>query len=226
MESSLLAIVLPPLTLVPVMGLLSRATSGNEVQAELRRKAFHVAIGCMSLFLPLVLTETWLIITASLLAFGWMLSARHLACIRSRFGGVLHDAERRTHGELYFTITIALLLLLASNEPLLYIVPILILSLADAAAALVGKAFPIGRLSGPACGKTFSGCAAFFVVAFTITLLALTAFVTIPFTAAISVGFVVAILTCVVEAVSTRGLDNLTVPLSAYVVLSLFFPGA
>ena len=163
MESSLLAIVLPPLTLVPVMGLLSRAKSNNAVQAELRRKALHVSIGFMSLFLPLVLTETWLIIAASLLAFGWMLSVRHVACIRSRFGRVLHDADRRSHGELYFTLSIGLLLFLATDEPLLYIAPILILSIADAAAALVGKAFPMGRLGGPARGKTLSGCAAFFL---------------------------------------------------------------
>jgi len=225
MESSLLALVLPPLTLVPVMGLLSRAKSNNAVQAELRRKALHVSIGFMSLFLPLVLTETWLIIAACLLAFGWMLSVRHVAFIRSRFGRVLHDADRRSHGELYFTLSIGLLLFLATDEPLLYIAPILILSIADAVAALVGKAFPMGRLGGPARGKTLSGCAAFFLAAFVISVAAITAFLPIPLSAAISVAFIVASVTGALEAVSTRGLDNLTVPIGAYVVLSLFFQG-
>ncbi|MGI9262090.1 MAG: diacylglycerol/polyprenol kinase family protein [Woeseiaceae bacterium] len=225
MESSLLAIVLPPLTLVPVMGLLSRARSGGQFQAELRRKAFHVSIGCMSLFLPLVLTETWLIIVASTLTVVWMLAARHAPCIRSRFGGVLHDANRRSYGELYFTLSIALLLLLAGDEPLLYVTPVLILSFADAAAALVGKVFPVGRLSGPASGKTMSGCAAFFLTAFVISLVAITVFLSIPFPSALSVAFLIAIVSGVMEAVSTRGLDNLTVPLSAYLVMNLFISG-
>jgi len=225
MESSLLAMVLPPLTLVPVMGLLSRARSSGQIQAEMRRKAFHVSIGCMALVLPLLLTETWLIVAASMLAVAWMLAARHTPCIRRRFGGVLHDANRCSHGELYFTLAIALLLLLARDEPLLYVTPVLILSFADAAAALVGKAFPMGRLSWPASGKTMSGCAAFFLTAFGISLLAIAAFVSIPFPSALSVAFLIAIVSGVMEAVSTRGLDNLTVPLSAFLVMNLIFSG-
>ena len=47
--------------------------------------------------------------------------------------------------------------------------PILILALADASAAIVGKVLPFGQLTGIASGKSTAGCIAFFIVAFIVS---------------------------------------------------------
>jgi phytol kinase len=139
--------------------------------------------------------------------------------LRRRFGAVLHDAKRISHGELYFALAIAGLMLATSDRPLLFVVPVLILTISDAAAAIVGRALPRCRLTGLASGKTASGCAAFLATAFLITLLGLNRYTGLPLTTSLAIAAVVATGTCIVEAVSHQGRDNLFVPATAFVLL-------
>ena len=220
MEDSLYLLVLPPLMLVPAMGLLSMIRSTHKIGQELKRKSFHVGVGLASLSFPLVLNEPWKVITGMSLAVAWMSAVRVLPCLQRYFGSVLHDCERKSMGEVYFALSIAGLLLVTSSSPLLFAIPVLILALADAAAAIFGRLIPSIALSGFLRGKTVAGCCAFFLVAAAICVAMLTFYTALPAWQIVLCALIVATATCLAEAICRRGLDNLVVPLVAWAVLS------
>ncbi len=219
MYSTLIAIAIPPVLLLLAMGALSRIGDRGLVARELKRKALHISIGLTALSFPLFLNTASTIIAALGLVMVWLIAVRHNAGLRRRFGTVLHDIPRESFGEIYFAISIAGLLLLTQNEPIFFVIPILILALADAFAAIVGKAFPVGPLRGIARGKTTAGCATFFVVAFAVSFWSLESFADLPMVHVLLVATVLAVTTCGAEAISRRGIDNLIVPAMAYLIL-------
>ena len=137
MNSSLMALILPPLMLVPAMGLLSRIRSKHGLAQEWRRKTLHIGVGMVALTSPFYLSEAWMVLGALGLSVLWMVGVRRVPSLAQRFGCVLHDVERTSYGELYYALAIAGLLLATFEEPLLYIIPLSILALADAAAASI-----------------------------------------------------------------------------------------
>lgn len=211
-----MTLVLPPLLLMPAMGLISRIETRHGLGAEAKRKLLHVGAGLASLGLPAVFDDPVRVFAGLMLVTTWMLAVRRSAGLRHRFGGVLHDLERRSWGEMLFALSLAWLLITAHDTPLHYILPVLVLSLADAAAALVGRAVPLHPLGGPAKGKTLSGCAAFFGVAWLVGAATLTTIAALPPAQAAAMAALVAFNATVAEAVSHRGLDNLTVPLTTW----------
>ena len=226
MDNPIFALVLPSLLIVPAMGLLSRVHSHSPIGQELRRKALHLSVGLVSLSFPYLLVEPWMVITASLLVIAWMLAVRRTPALNKRFGCVLHDAGRVSHGELYFAVALGALLLLPHPNPVLYVVPVLVLTIADAAAAVVGRAWPVGKLGGLARGKTLSGSAAFMASAFLISFLFLDFYTSLATLQILAIAFRIAVLTCIAEAISSRGLDNLFVPVAAWLVLYSAIDGA
>lgn len=221
MEDSLYLLVLPPLLLVPAMGILSMIRSSHAIGQELKRKAFHVGVGLAALSFPLVLNEPWKVLIGMSLALAWMSAVRILPCLQRVFGSVLHDCERQSMGEVYFALSLAGLMLATSNDPLLYIIPVLILSLADAAAAIFGRMIPSKALTGFLRGKSVAGCSAFFIVAAVLCGAMLTLYTELPPWQIAVCTLLVATATCLAEAICRRGLDNLVVPLVAWAVLSV-----
>jgi phytol kinase len=219
MDNPLLALFIPSLLIVPAMGLLSGIESHSAVTSELRRKALHLGVGLTALSFPLFLTNVWLVVSALGIVFSWMLAVRKIPALSRRFGCVLHGAGRKSHGELYFSVAIAGLLLLPQSNPALYVVPVMILAIADAAAAVVGRAWPIGHLGGLARGKTASGAAAFAISALLITSLALAYFTPLSPLMILLIGVFVSALTTYTEAVSSHGVDNFAVPAIAWLAL-------
>ena len=220
-----LALLLPSLLMVPAMGLLSRRRGSGLLDGELRRKALHVGIGLAALVFPALLREPATIVFALALVIAWLLAVRYVPALQQRFGCVLQGAGRLSWGEVWFAVSIALLLLASTGHPLLYVVPLLLLTLSDALAAIVGRAWPLGRLPGPLAGKTLSGSLAFLSSAFLVTATPRLAGSGIEPAAIVRIAFAVAILTTLAEALSGRGFDNLTVPATAWLTLFLVFNG-
>jgi phytol kinase len=217
--TSLIPIAIPPVLLFTVMGLLSRINDCHIIVRELKRKALHICVGLTALSFPLFLTETWMIMTALGLVLAWLVAVRQVPALRRHFGSVLHEVRRETLGEIYFAFSIGGLLLLTQNEPIFFVVPILILALADAFAAIVGKVFPIGPLAGLARGKTAAGCVTFFAVAFIVSFWSLVTIADLQTVHALAAATFLAMTTCITEAISRRGVDNLLIPAVAYLVL-------
>jgi phytol kinase len=219
MNSSLVLISIPPVLLLLAMAILSRIGNRGVVARELKRKALHISVGLMALSFPLFLNTPPMIIAALGLVMAWLIAVRRNSGLQRHFGTVLHDIRRESFGEIYFAISIAGLLLLTQSKPLFFVIPILILALADASAAIVGKVFPVGPLAGIARGKTTAGCATFFVVAFIVSFWSLEYFTDLPIAHALMVATGLALTTFGAEAISRRGIDNLIVPAVAYLTL-------
>jgi len=126
------------------------------------------------------------------------------------FGRVLREEEGSTFmGSTYFLFSTILTILLFPKS--IAIASLLILILADTAAAFVGRA--IGRV--PICGKTLEGSLAFFITALVIVW-------TYPALDRFS-GSLAALGATLIEILPGKINDNLTIPLTAGAVM--FFLG-
>jgi len=216
-----MALALPALLLMPAMGIASRLKCRRGIGNELKRKSLHIFTGLTSLSFPLFLTSPWHICTAFGLVLVWMIAVRVLPSWRRGIGACLHDTQRVSYGEIYFALSVAGLLLITSECPLLYIIPLLILTFADAAAAIVGRRCSSHSFDNFANRKTLRGCIAFAVVAFFVTQVSLVTLTDLGLLRTIGVALVIAVTSCVAELVGKRGLDNVFVPAVSYGTLLL-----
>lgn len=171
--------------------------------AEARRKLLHVEMGVVTLGFPWLFSAAWPVLLLAGLSLAWFGMLRFSSALEARFGSALEASGRDSRGAMWFVCGVCLSFLLSNGDARAYCVAILVLTLADAAAALVGRHF--GRTR-----KSLEGSAAFFSVAFVIALLMLQA---------LAAALVVALVTTLMEAAFEDGLDNLFVPLGALAVL-------
>ena len=219
--------VLPPwagiLAVLAVLALsmlaLRRAQVRRRLSAEATRKGLHVAMSAVALAMPWLFDALWPVVTLAALAVGAMLAVRLVPVLRDDLGGVLHEVERPSVGDLCFPVAIALLYALTAHSPVLYAIPILLLGLADPAAALIGARHGLSPYATEEGHKSREGSVAFAFVAFLCVHVPLLVFTPVGRAESLWIAAIVAVLATIVEAVSWRGLDNLFVPLGAYAIL-------
>src|SRR5262249_54713981 len=110
------------------------------------RKLLHMGMGLVTLSFPWLFDESWPVWVLLVLAIAALLAVRLVKRLRSSLGSVIGGVQRTSWGEIYFPIGVALVFELSRRatdvspvqQILLYCVPILCLTLADALAALIG----------------------------------------------------------------------------------------
>ncbi|MDQ8200862.1 hypothetical protein QEH56_22030 [Pelagicoccus enzymogenes] len=190
-----------------------------KLSAETSRKAGHVLMGLLCLSFPWLFEQAWpvlLLCLVSLLIFSWVRT--HSGPLR----GVFHGVARKSHGELLFPVSVTIMFLVQENPITDYVVPILILTVADAAGALVGVNFGNSKYSTDEGSKSWEGSLAFFAMAFLCTFVPLLLFTPADLLAVSLIAVLVGLIIMLVEAVSWRGLDNLFIPLGTYLLLSIY----
>jgi phytol kinase len=189
---------------------------------EVLRKLMHVPMGLITASFPWLFDQVWPVL---LLAAG---SLAVLVLVRSGFSatrsvrGVLHGVERSSWGELLFPVSVALLFVLAQGDPLLYSVPILILALADAVAALIGVYYGQTQFKTLEGSKSIEGSFAFFIVAFLCVHVAVLLFTDTGRVESLLIGLLMGIIVMLFEAVAWRGLDNLFIPVASFALLKSY----
>jgi phytol kinase len=127
---------------------------------------------------------------------------------------------RQSAGDVTFAIGIAVVFLLSQGDCLLYSVPVLVLTFADAAAALVGTFYGLFRFETPGGKKSVEGSFAFFVVAFLNIQIPLFLCSDAGQHRAVLIALLLGFLLTIVEALAGwRGLDNLFVPVAGVIFL-------
>jgi phytol kinase len=184
------------------------------VDREWTRKLAHVGAGFIALLAPLFFSTPWpmLILTASFA--GLLLLSRRIGVLAP-----LHPRGRRGEGDLVYAAGLYAAFALAQDTHAFQIA-VLILALADPAAALAGRTFGRRRFRAFATTRSLEGSLAFAAVAAVIAL-ALLAAAGLSLGAALVGAFVLAAATTLVEALSPAGLDNVTIPLAAILLLRL-----
>jgi phytol kinase len=196
----------------------------RHIDPEVARKTVHIGMGLLVLTFPWLFSEAWPVIALAALAICALLALRLGRLKTEGPGNVLLGVERSSLGDIYFPVSVACLFVLSEGDPLLYCIPILVLTLADALAALIGSRW--GRMKYTTSGshKSYEGSAAFFAVSFASVYIPLTTFGDIAWYPATLVAITVGLIVAALEAISLSGRDNLYIPFAVFVLLKLYVP--
>ena len=195
-----------------------------KIRAEYTRKMVHVGTGLLTLLFPLLLSNHWSVL---FLCGSFLIIL--LLSLKYKFLPGINAIDRISYGSIAYPIIVFICYLVweqvekpLSGDVISYLffyLPILIMALADPAAALVGKAYPIGIFKWGGEQKSFAGSFAFFCVAFIISILFFINSSSLSLLTALFFAFILAILAAFTEVISKKGLDNLTIPLTVLMVL-------
>ncbi|MDJ0614347.1 MAG: hypothetical protein QNJ29_11790 [Rhizobiaceae bacterium] len=190
--------------------------------AELQRKIIHVAVGISSLFFPLIFSGPLPVLLLILVAIAVMLTMRRKKSQQDGLGSVLHSVSRPSYGEIYLAASVAILFFRSDVNPVLYVLPMLVITLSDAAAALVGTAYGRIRFAVEDGTKSIEGAIAFFMVTWICAMIVLLLMSDAGRVNVIILSILIAAFCTLVEADSWRGLDNLFVPIGAHLLLERY----
>lgn len=202
--------------LIMVIHLLSRLQKSVS-NPEIIRKLLHVVMGLVTLSFPWVFNDAWPVLTLSIISslFIAVLKVSNL----KDWAPVICAQGRESMGEIVFPLAVGLTFLLAQGNAILFVIPITILTFADTASALVGQRFGKKKYGCTEGHKSFEGSLAFAAVAFVATLLTLTQFTSLGLAPALAIASILGVVAMMFEAIAWRGLDNLFIPVGAFIVL-------
>jgi phytol kinase len=202
-----------------LFGVVYLAAQRLEIHPEFRRKAVHVGMGLFVLPLPWLFDSTWPVWCLGALAVCGLMLLRTLPRRADGAGSVLGGVDRQSLGEVFFPIAVAVLFQLSSGDWFIYVVPIAILALADATAALIGMRYGTLPYLTTDGAKSVEGSVAFFFVAFMTVLIPLLLWTDVPRAETLLLSLTIALLVMLFEGISWGGIDNLLVPFGAYAFL-------
>ncbi len=194
----------------------------HSMDPELVRKLLHVGMGLVTLSLPWLFATAWPVLVLTVAFTCFLTSLRLSRRLRQLFGGVIDGVARQSIGEIYFPLAVGSLFLLSGGDPLTYCTPLLILALADTAAALIGERYGRLRYATVDGEKSIEGSIAFLIVAFFCTQIMILVLADTGRAESLVISLTTALLLTLLEAIAWRGLDNLFVPLGAFLLLKTF----
>ncbi len=218
----LLGIAAVLVTLAVLMALLKVIEHWLQPPAELVRKLLHVGMGSVVLTFPWLFDRTWPVVLLAAIATAALAVVRLAPALRDGVGTVLNRVQRPSLGEIYFAIAVGVLFWLSAGNPLLFCLPMLIMTLADATAALIGLAYGKVRYLTSDGLKSAEGSIAFFAIAFLSVHVPLLLLTDTGRAETLLIALVIGILAMLLEAIAWRGLDNLLIPLGAYAFLRVY----
>ncbi|MBI1880255.1 MAG: hypothetical protein HYR94_18885 [Chloroflexi bacterium] len=190
---------------------------------ELVRKLLHIGMGLTALTFPWLFTSAWPVLLLAAITVPGLLLFRRVKALKQQLGGVIDGVKRpRSWGEIYFPLGVAALFLLSDGEPLRYSIPLLLLALGDAVAALVGVRYGLLHYTTLEGHKSAEGSLAFFIVAFFSAYIPLLLFSQTGRAETLLISLILGLLLMIVEAIAWHGLDNLLIPVVGFLFLNTF----
>lgn len=200
------------LALLAIAEAWSRLGNGKP---EWTRKLVHVCGGLACLLFPFVMTSPW-----TVLLFAASITVILVAGAETRWLQSLHRVKRRSRGSEYFPISVFLVFILSQERPWLYVASMLVLTVADAFAALIGMRYGKIRYEVEEETKSLEGSLAFGMIAFAAIAIPLVTMTDLPLSVCLLSALLVAAVVTGFEAVCLTGTDNLFVPIGVCVILS------
>lgn len=189
---------------------------------EVTRKMVHISTGILIFFSPYLFNSNKPLIWMAII----FMTVNFIGVKSGKLKG-MHGTNRKTYGTVFYPLTFLVLILTCwKNHKAVLILSMLILAISDAAAAIVGEnlktvhEYYLGRDK-----KTLEGTGIMFLTSFLIILFLLPLVDTldgkeISFSTAMWIGIITACMVTTMEALSSRGSDNLTAPLCGAFVIS------
>lgn len=183
----------------------------TKLNPEIPRKTVHLFSGLLALPMPYIFQSIFpvLILTGGFLIV-LVISAR------TKMLSSIHGVERVSAGAFLYPLILFLLFLLSKEQPLFFVIPVLILLLSDSLAAIVGKYYGQMKYTVSGGGRTLEGSSVFFIVTFiAVHIILLLSNVTTRVDSLL-IAVLIAILVTGIEAISYGGWDNMFVPIGSY----------
>jgi phytol kinase len=188
------------------------------VSPEITRKIAHVLGSLSSLSFLLLFASHWYVLIIGVTFF--------LLLFISKRNGIYSSidlVERKSIGSHILPISIYIIFLFSqlANDKLYFVLPVLILGISDPMAGLVGKSYKNAKqikIVSLIFQKTYIGSFTFFVSTFVLTILINNVFSFLDGNI-LFLGFYFAFTLTFIEIISNKGLDNLTVPLFASLLI-------
>ena len=190
------------------------------LNGEIKRKLFHVTMGLVMLTFPYIFTSSFSVGLLGIIGLIIMYFLKH-SKLKQTLGTVLYSVDRDSIGEIFFIISVFLVFYLSKGDKILYTIPILILTFADSAAALIGKNYAkknLAQLNEDA--KSIEGSFMFFMVAFMATLVPLLLFSNVGREEVLIISTIIGFNVSLIEMISHSGNDNLLIPLTTYALIA------
>ena len=190
-----------------------------KVKAEITRKFSHMAAGIIAFIIPILLTHHLSVLSLCILFTSMLIITKRLNLLKS-----IHAIKRKTYGSYLYPLSIYICFLVYTfyNNYIFYLLPILILAISDSFAAIAGKTWPYGRFSKHPDSKTIVGSTMFFSVSLIISLVLFQFLTNMQFMTVLYISVLVSLISTIIESISYRGLDNLSIPVSIEILLILF----
>ena len=205
--------------LMVCVSLISYWGRKNAWNPEVMRKCVHVMVGLFAITLPYTFPNRLSVVILILGALLVMTMMRVSPKFMGNAGAAIHSVERESLGDIWLALTIGFLFLRSQDDYVLYSLPLAIITLSDAAAALTGSTYGKRRFVTEGGTKSIEGVVAFVMVGWISAMSILLLFSDASRVNVIILGLTIGVFGAVVEAVSWRGLDNLFVPLSIHFFL-------
>lgn len=206
--------------LLGLMELARRKAVADGWSPEVQRKLVHVATGLYAICLPHLFADDWPVLVLLGLTLIVMAAMRLPALRKSGAGALLHSVERRSYGDFMLAVAVGLVFLLSDRDPLLYTLPLAVLTLGDAAAALAGTGYGRTRFTVADGTKSLEGSVMLFLVTVILSMVCLLLLSDTPRANVVSLAILIAAFSTMVEADSWRGFDNLFLPLAVLILVS------
>jgi len=182
--------------LLALMAIVQKLSKTVGLNAEIQRKLVHIGTGLYALTLPWLFPSRWPVYMLIAITLVVMLVLRMPRLSKAGLGATLHGVDRKSYGDL------------------------LLATLADAAAALVGTIYGTKLYKVEDSHKSVEGSVVFFIVTLLIALICFMLFSEVPTLNILVLSLMVAAFGTLVEAQSWRGFDNLFLPLGLLVFIS------
>lgn len=206
--------------LLGLIALVRRLAAAHEIAPEIQRKLVHIGTGLYALTLPWLFPDHWPVYMLVAITLVVMMVLRLPGIATSGLGATLHGVERQSYGDILLAIAVGMCLFLSRDQAWLYVLPIAVLTLADAAAALAGSSYGRKFFTVEEGRKSIEGSVVFFTLTFLISLICLMLMTPLPPVNMLLLSIMVAGFGTMVEATSWRGFDNLFLPVGLLIFLA------
>lgn len=208
--------------LIALMGAVRAMAARWGWNPEWQRKLVHLGMGVTALGFPWLFAEPWPVAVLGVLALGALVALKHVPRLRGGIGGVLHDVDRHSQGDLYFAAAVVIVFFASKGDPILFCVPVMILTFADAVGALIGIRYGKTSFATLSGRKSAEGSIMFFLTCFFVAHVPLLLAGSIGRAETLFLSLTLAAMVTMVEAVSTKGIDNLIIPVAGWYLLSQY----
>lgn len=189
------------------------------VHLEIQRKLLHIALGLIALSFPFLFNSALDVALLMIASLSVLLFLYYIPILRRTLGESIFGVQRSWIGGASFALGIAVLFWAAKGNYVLYAGPIMVLTVGDAFAAIIGTKYGTKHYTIFGGNKSLEGSAAFFIMAFVGVMILVSLYTDHSLIATVYISIIVGIFSTVAELVSGRNFDNLTVPSITFFLL-------